>query len=140
MFLRLDPRENNIPVEGDDLTFNQRKTYVSINSSGLERCSDSILGLADLTKFLADNQLSVAGGNLDFWDAGNKRQEWITCENKPLNKVVAVTAGNETKISADGNCYTITINNCQVLNATERFILQSVLDARKNNKALAKAE
>jgi len=135
LFVRNDPRENNVPVSGDDIVFEEKNkiVFVAVNSSGLQECVDGILGVAELTNFLVGNQIDVQGGNLDFWDAGKERQKWITCENRPRNIVIAIIEGDKTEINIDGNCYEITIANCEVLEATERFAIQSVLDAKKAN-------
>ena len=75
--------------------------------------------------------MKVIAGNLDFWDAGAKRDKWVTCENQPGNRVVEILKGNETKVSIERNCYRIEVADCQILEAVEKLIVQSIVDARK---------
>ena len=133
MYLRNDPRENNVSIEGGKsrLLAGGQVAFISINSEGLQECRYGQLAVGTLSSFLADNQMTVIGGNLDFWNAGAKRDDWITCENKPGNRVVEILAANETHVSIDKNCYRIEVNNCEILEAVEKIMVESVIDARK---------
>ena len=132
LYLRTDPRTSNVTITGGNVTFEHGKpTFVSVNSDGLQQCTYAPLALASFTSFLADNQITLVAGNLDFRDAGAKRDSWITCENRPGNKVVEILTSNETKISANGNCYRVEITNCEVLDALEKLTVQSLIDAPK---------
>jgi len=134
LYLRNDPRENNVPVEGDDISFGENEVvFISVNASELQKCKQGVLAIGSLSSFLTDNQIFVKSGNLDFWDAGNKRQDWITCENRPKNLVIEISEGEETKINIDENCHEITVNNCEILQATEKYEIQSIIDARKSD-------
>ncbi len=134
LYLKVDPRENNATVAGDKIIFDRGKTvYITINSTGLQECENSVIAVADLSRFIADNQLQVKGGNPDFWEAGNKKQEWVTCENKQGKEVIEIMEGDETKIDINSNCHKITVNNCETLQATEKFILQSIIDAKESD-------
>ena len=131
LYLRNDPRTIEVPVEGDKILFDRKgKLYLSINSTGLDQCRYSVLAIADLSRFLTENGINVEGSNLDFWKAWAIRQEWATCENKPDNSVIEIREGSETKISIDDGCYTISVANCEILEATEKFKVQSILDAK----------
>ena len=122
----------SIKVEGDLISFEEEGViFVSVNSSELQDCRQSILAVGGLSSFLSDNQIFVEGGTLDFWDAGYKRQKWITCDNRPKNVVIEISKGEETKINIDGNCHQITVNNCEILQVTEKYEIQSILDAKK---------
>ena len=134
LYLRYDPRENNVTVEGGDIEFSaNKKTFITLNETeSLQQCRESVLAIAGLTSFLTDNRLSVGGGNADFWEAGRKGQEWITCENKPSNVVINIAEGDETKIKINGKCHEITVANCEILQATERYEIESILDAKKS--------
>jgi hypothetical protein len=75
--------------------------------------------------------MKVIAGNLDFWEAGIKKDLWATCENKPGNKVIEILKGNKTQVTIDGKCYRIEVNDCQILEATEKLEVQSLVDAKK---------
>ncbi|MCH7568205.1 MAG: hypothetical protein IIA87_02175 [Nanoarchaeota archaeon] len=132
LYLRNDPRTLDVPVEGKDIIFDRgKRVYISVNASGLQQCPYSVLAVADLASFLSDNQFNVKGGDPGFFEAGAKRQEWVTCENKPGNVVILIVEGKETKITINNNCYEITVANCEILEATEKFRVQSIIDAKK---------
>lgn len=132
-YIRNDPRYNNVTVEGDKSKLLAPGTvvYVTINSDGLQQCRYGSLAVGSISSFLSDNQMTVIGGNLNFWDIPIKKDEWITCQNKPGNRVVEIFEGNETKVTIDGNCYQVQVNNCEILEATEKLEVQSLVDARK---------
>ncbi|MBM3232384.1 hypothetical protein FJZ21_03350 [Candidatus Pacearchaeota archaeon] len=131
-YVRNDPRDNNIKVVGEsDLMKPRSVVYLSINSDGLQECRYGPLAVGSLSSFITDNQMRVIAGNLNFWDAGLKRDLWATCENKPGNKVIEILKGNETQITIKGNCYRIEVANCEILEATEKLELESILNAKK---------
>ena len=133
LYLRIDPRYNNITLTGEKskLLAPGAVAYVSINSDGLQECRYSPLAVGSISSFLSDNQMTVIGGNLDFWNAGLKRDEWITCQNKPGNRVVEIEKGNETSVSIQGNCYRIEVADCQILDAVEKLEVQSIIDSKR---------
>lgn len=131
-YIRKDPRENNVPVSGKSNLMNPGSVvYLSVNSDGLQECRYGPLAVGSLSSFITDNQMKVIAGNLDFWDAGLNKNLWATCENKPGNKVIEILKANETKITIEGNCYRIEVANCEILEATEKLEVQSILDAKK---------
>ncbi|MDP4039896.1 MAG: hypothetical protein Q8P57_04950 [Candidatus Pacearchaeota archaeon] len=134
-YLRNDPRElDKIPIEGEGTAFDRKSAvFISVDPKGIDQCKQGPLAIASLSSFLSDNQLSVLGGNLNFWDAGYKRQEWVTCENRPGNIVIEISEGNETRIDLNGKCYKIQVSSCQILEAVERLELQIVVDATQAN-------
>ncbi len=136
IYLHNDPRYNNVTIEGDKskLLAPGAVVYVSVNSDGLQECRAGALAVGTISSFLSDNQMKVIAGNLDFWDAGAKRKNWVTCENKPGNRVVEIVKGNETKVKIEGNCYRIEVSECQILEAVEKLEVQSIIEVRKNNK------
>ena len=133
LYLRFDPRYNNVTVEGDkaNLLDAGSVAYVTVNSEGLQECRFSNLAVGTISSFLSDNQMEVIGGNLDFWDAGATGVQWITCENRQGNRVVEIYQGNETKVSIDGKCYKLEVADCQILEAVEKLEVQAIVDARK---------
>ncbi len=133
-YIRTDPRDNNVSVEGDKskLLAPGAVAYIAINSEGLQNCKFGPLAVGGLSGFLADNQMKVIGGNLNFWDVPIKKNEWVTCKNKLGNRVVEIFEGNETKITIEGNCYRISVSNCEILEATEKLQVQSIVEVKKS--------
>ena len=132
-YIRNDPRENNVEIVGGPsrLMNPGSVVYLSINSDGLAQCRYGQLAVGSISSFLADNQIKVIAGNLDFWQAGAKRDIWATCENKPGNKVIEILSANKTRVMIDKNCYRIEVNDCQLLEAVEKLEVQSIIDAKK---------
>lgn len=131
-YLRNDPRTNNVLIEGkSNLLSAGSVVYLSVNSEGLQECRYGSLAVGTLSSFMTDNQMRVIAGNLDFWQAGARRDLWATCENKPGNRVVEILKGNETKVKIEGNCYKVEVANCEILEAIEKLEMQSLIDAKK---------
>ncbi len=129
LYLRNDPRYNNVSVEGDKVLFNKNvESYLSVDSLNLEVCPYSILGVGNLAGFLTQNEVIINGGNLDPDAANVTGQEYVTCANHSNRKVIELKEGDETGIKINGNCYEIIVNNCDVMQAIERFQIQTILD------------
>jgi hypothetical protein len=131
LFLRNDPRENNVPVEGSEIIYEGGKfVYLTLNTTGIDKCEQSVIAVADLSKFITHNQFTVKSGTL-IPEEASEDQDYITCENRPDRPVISIIEGEETKITIEDYCYTISVANCDIMKATEKFKLQSVLDAKK---------
>lgn len=132
LYLRNDPSMNDVPVEGD-VNLEHNRVFLSVDTLGLKECPQSILAVAGISAFLRDNQFNVLSGNPNFYDAGSENLDWVTCENKKgENIVIILKEGDETKINIDGRCHTISVANCEVLEAVEKYEVQSIVDAKKS--------
>jgi hypothetical protein len=132
VLLRNDPRENNILVEGKiEYPPREKFVYITFNSSGI-LCEYSNVAIASLGTFFNQNGFRARAGSADEADAKANNLTYVTCENKPDNMVIFFQAGSETSITRNENCYIITVANCEILPATEKFIVQSVIDAKEN--------
>ena len=133
LYLRNDPRYNNVTVEGTkaDLLAAGSVAYVTVDSAGLQECRLGNLAIGTISSFLSDNQMEVIGGNLNFWDAGAKGDQWITCENRAGNRVIEIFRANETKVSIEGKCYRLEVADCEILEAVEKLEVQAIIDAKK---------
>jgi hypothetical protein len=128
---RNDPRKlNNITVDLDvnNMTFVSSNTvYVTYNVSD-PICDHNVVAAADLANFLINfGNFKVNGAlmNKDYAEA--KRVPYATCSNNPDNTVILVLAGNESKISKiSKRCYEIEYANCEISQATDKFILSMV--------------
>tara|TARA_Y100000310_G_C20615012_1_gene780152 strand:+ start:578 stop:1240 length:663 start_codon:yes stop_codon:yes gene_type:complete len=131
LYLRNDPRENNVPVEGGEISFKKNSVvFIGLNATGLQQCRFGPLAVGQLASFLTDNELPVEGGSTEFWDAGASQEDWVTCDLYKGNRVIEISEGDETKITIDNKCYKITVNNCEILEAIEKFEVQSLLDTQ----------
>ena len=150
LYLRNDPRENNIPIDGEIELLQGKFIYVGINATELKQCGYTSVALANFKSFFMANGFTVKGGVPDETEAERDNLEYVTCEKYPNNPVIIIQSGDETKIqrkksgikniirSESGireeiektNCYIMTVNNCEILQATEKFTVQSILDAK----------
>jgi len=131
LLFRIDPRENNVTVEGEiDLPPKNKFVYISINDTGINECEYIQVALANLVSFLGANGFDVKGAVPDEKIAEEIKSRYITCDTNPDNGVILIQQGEKTKITRENNCYIMDIASCQVLDATEKFQIQTILDAK----------
>lgn len=132
LFLRGDPRKNDVEFEKDGaVEFPLDKTvYVSVSGYGLEKCEKASVAISSLATFLGDNSLSVKGATPRIVQSEINNLTYAECKTKPENPVIEISVGEETKIIKQGMCYKIQVANCEILDAVEKFEVESVLDAR----------
>jgi len=111
LYLREDPRKNGKAVPAPE-----GPIYISntvINQTQEFDCNgDQIIAIANL----ANNLYPALGKKI-------MRDENASCDMLGRYMYVVIQPGNETRIDKFGpNCYSININNCQILEGTERFI------------------
>lgn len=131
LYVRNDPRKNNVPVEGEIFYSEGKTVYISVNGSGLEKCEDRMIAVATLSLFLKSNNFKVRGGTPDREEAIENNLTYVSCKNYPNNPVIAIKSANETKITRNDFCYTIEVANCEIQQAAEKLIVQSIIDAKK---------
>ena len=132
LYLRIDPRKNDVPVDGEIEFIHGEYTFVSIDGEGLTECEENSVAIASLSGFLNDNDLRPKGAVPDKELARELKVKYATCEEHSEGVVIMVQEGNETKITRNGeSCYVMEIANCEMIKAVEKFELQTLLDARK---------
>lgn len=111
IYLRNDPREleKNVPAKGALLSIED----MALNISGNFNCDgDGMIAIANLV-----NLYTVLGKKI-------MRDENATCDSQGRYIFLNIREGNSTSIEGIGpNCYNININNCEILEGTERFIV-----------------
>jgi len=136
LFLRNNPKENNISVDGEIIFPEDKSVYIGIGSEGISECKYSVIGLATLSSFLSQNGIGIKAGAANLEDAKANNLTYINCEKYPESAVVLIEKGDETKITKSKDyCYTISVNNCETLPAIEKFIVQSLIDAKERAKS-----
>ncbi|MEK6893163.1 MAG: hypothetical protein AABX07_03075 [Nanoarchaeota archaeon] len=131
ILLRKDPRKNNVPVEGKITFEGERKIYSTINTTGLLNCSSILRDSSYIPYFLVNNLFVVVIGSVDEAEAQASNVTHITCEKYPNDKVIFIQEGNETKITRKGNCFILSVANCELLEASEKFEVQAIIDAKE---------
>lgn len=131
LYLRNDPRENNVSVNGKIVYPTQKDfIYISIGED-IEKCSDSSLAIAQLSSFITDNQMFLKTGLSNESKAKESSVPYVSCEKYPDDFVVSLMIGDRTKIVKKNKCYEIEIANCDILKAVEKFEVQSLIDRKK---------
>ena len=110
-FLRNDPRKLNVDFDGEL----EIKELAVMNSEEEFNCDgDGIIAVANL------NQLYEMVGTKVI------RDENATCDSEGRYMYINLKSGDKTKIGQTGNaCYDIVINNCEILEGTERFMVET---------------
>ncbi|VVB78482.1 Uncharacterised protein [uncultured archaeon] len=98
--------------------------YISLDPN-MKRCDDNSVALVNFAGFLRDIVGLKLRSAVSDENASRELQiTYITCEKNPLNTVINLRSGNETKIEKTGkNCYVLTFKDCEVTQVTEKFDL-----------------
>jgi hypothetical protein len=117
IFLRNDPRKlDEIPFEGD-----------------LELFEDVVVNTTE--PFICDGDGAISLGNmLNLKAIGMEvfKSPEAGCDSQGRYLFLEILPGNETKIEQyEPSCFQIYVNNCEILKATERFMLESFVQAQK---------
>ncbi|MEI6731563.1 MAG: hypothetical protein WCK90_02680 [archaeon] len=134
LYLRNNPKTNKVPVYGDSiaLLFNKETpALLGFDNTGLMKCSDGVLAASSISEFVISNQIQKAVGTTNMAEVNSSNYTYVSCEKYPQYNVILLKTGNETRVDVSGNCYTITANNCEILPATEKFIVQTLVDTKK---------
>lgn len=134
LYLRHNPKENNVSIDCRIVYPEGERVMISINDSGLSECEDSMIAVATLTNFLVSNNLDVKGGTPDKEKAKENNMSYVSCDNYKGDPVIAIRAADETKITKEEPyCYHIDVANCEIQQAIEKFVVQSIIDAKENS-------
>ena len=148
--LRNDPRKlsKNIPIEGA-ISFGDIKDRVFLSvSPKLANCSNTYVTLLDFSATLKGFSTQANKATNDIKYARENNVSFIDCKNNRNSNVILIDEANETKIvrevgpgisiSGGGDtaildegkkCITIYVNNCEIREGFERFILSLVANA-----------
>lgn len=117
-YLRKDPRTlEYVPLEGEIVL---KKNMVIEGTNDLNCNGDGIIAIANLA-----NLYNVLGTKvIKDPDAG--------CDEEGRYMHLELLKGNETKIEKTGPaCYILSVNNCEILEVTEKFMVETL--AKVNN-------
>ena len=132
VFIRGNPAENEVPIDSKIIYPTGKNVYLSINSTEINMCEDTMIAIAGLSGFLANNEIPLKAGTPDREESKRNNSTYLTCASYPSSLTISLKAGEETKITRTGNCYNIEVSNCEILPALEKFIVQSIVDAKNS--------
>jgi hypothetical protein len=117
-WLRENPTlTNKIPFNGTLLIM---KNMVINQNSNFNCDGDGIIGVANLVRLY---------GVLDVSVIADKN---ATCDSKERYVYLNIKTGNETRIDQTGKtCYEMTVKDCEILPATERFMIETLIETNE---------
>jgi hypothetical protein len=127
IYLRNNPEKlsKEVPFNGElgDEIFLKN---VVVNISGDINCEGhAVLAIANLVELYKD----VLGANMI-------KNESISCEKSGEYMYLNIKEANETNVEQFGpTCYNINFKNCEILKATERFMIETFAELKKVEKA-----
>ncbi|MBU0907411.1 MAG: hypothetical protein KKD18_02515 [Nanoarchaeota archaeon] len=134
MYLRNNPLDlRDIPVEGGKIEYLpvDKKIYIVLSASPDLLCDYGPIAMGQLSSFLNQNGFKMGVGISDEDKAKEQNMDYVTCEEYQDNMVLSFEAGSETKIIRNGNCYTLMVSDCRILPVAEKFIVQTLVDAKE---------
>lgn len=117
-YLRNNPKKlEKIPFEGN-LTFT---SFLVINATDELKCEgDGIIGIANIQNLYNFIGIKVIS------------DKNATCDELGRYTYINIKKGEETKITQEGySCYEISVKDCEILEATERFMLEGFVEINK---------
>ena len=131
VFFHVDPRTNNVSYEGDNIEFEGKQVKLSIDASGLSNCSDSRAGVGALSQWIGINGFNITVGTPDLEQARRYNASVINCDTHPQDLIIMLQASSErSRIYQKGRCHVVEIANCQVFDGVEKFMLETMAQAR----------
>ncbi len=137
IYLRNDPRTNNVSVEGDFNIF-RSKGFIALESS-FENCrGEGVRVMADLAAFLRSGvgvtNLDVATTNLNF--AKESGRTFADCSTPKDVTVIKIQKGDGSWIYQDEEnpfCYTINVDTCDDIKPVEKFMIEAISAFKTNS-------
>ena len=131
LYLREDPRENDVPVEGELNKF-KYGGIVSI-SPEVDVCrGEASRALFDLSAYLRQGigLEELESATTDKFVSLDEDRRYAVCDNVNDRTLVVVEVGESKVVQDDDNpyCYTIYIEDCEDIRSIEKFMSQSLED------------
>lgn len=117
-YLRKDPRKLNVPFDGELILRDGLSEGLIINITNELYCEgDATIALGNIVNFYG------------LLDVEFTRSENLGCNQEGKSIFLDIQEGNKTSIKQIGPlCYEININNCDILEGTEKFLVESFVE------------
>lgn len=124
VWLRNDPRKTGkIPFEGD---FSLRSVMVVNLTQDFKCGSDGIKAMGNFKLFMDYNGISMG------YASSVENESLRKCDEQGRYSYVQIEEGQKNSIEKTGpSCYTINVEDCEILKATERFLLEGIIEINK---------
>lgn len=137
VFLRGDPRKNNVPTEG---IFDKFKYGGIVSfSPEVDKCrGDLSRVMLDLGAFLKQGVGvgQISSGSTDESVANETNKRFAQCETISDRTLIIIEMGDNSVTQNKDNpfCYTIKVENCDDISSVEKFIIKTIDDFTLANK------
>jgi len=127
IYLRNDPRENEIPIEADLRKINSINNITFSLEPDAGECYGAIIAQTEIGKFFgAPKRFNITSAVNDKETAKTLNLTYAGCENANKNQTVIIIKKSETPSIKQGDnsyCYLINVGECENIKTIERFIM-----------------
>jgi len=134
LYFREDPRKlSRIGTDAEIML--KPVVAMAADSITVESCQDTILAAMTLSlKFFGGVGIKSFPATTNKSEADTLNRTYVNCSKNANYSIIQFEMGNESRITEEGNCYTLEFANCEIMNVTERFML--VAYAQSENKEI----
>jgi len=128
-YLRQDPRKIDY-VELPDSINLKKDTALAADGAFIGSCEDSIVAGTTLSVFLQKSGINPIPATTNQSEADKYGRLYVDCGDTSQYSIIQFKLGDESKVSVNGDCYTILTSICDVMNVTERFMIGLYANSR----------
>ncbi len=129
--LRTDPRElDKILIEGQ--VKNLRKEAFLSLSPEVTTCNNTLRTMVDFSLTLGAFGIKTSAATTDEGYAKENNLPLITCKDAKQQTVIVMKGADESKIVKTGECYTLEIENCEIQEIFESFLLDLITNSLRH--------
>jgi hypothetical protein len=129
-YFREDPRKlDRIKLEG--MIRLKKVVALAADKEVIEGCEDTLLAAATLSlKFLKDLNIEAFAATPDKAEAEQFNRTYVDCNDTSKYSILIFKKGNESRIIQEGDCYTLEFDNCEIMNVSERFVINTYANSQ----------
>jgi hypothetical protein len=131
LYMRNDPRTlQKIPAN-----FSFRFKYTSVVSfePAVDDCPQAGLAGASIGNLFSGIGSKVYGATTNEEFSNLTGKPFITCNDSDKMTVVEIRESDSTYIEQNGDCYILHVKNCEILEVSEKFVLDSLVQIFKSS-------
>lgn len=130
LYLRNDPRTlSKININGDILLM--KNTVVSVDEKAENGCNDSGIAGGNFFSFLKIAGIKAKVGYVNQTYAQEKNASYFSCNDASGQSVIILRSGEKNEINMiSQDCYEIQFEGCDILKASERFMVGMIANSK----------